>query len=116
MVPMKPRVLVTNTPDVLTDTTADFAFALLLAAARRVVEGHEHIHAGRWIKWSIDLLVGHDVHHKTLGIFGMGRIGQAVARRGRGFSMRVIYSDAVRVSEAIERELELEYVSKEQLL
>jgi glyoxylate reductase len=109
-------ILVTNTPDVLTDTTADFAFALLLAAARRVVEGHEHIQAGRWNEWAIDLLVGHDVHHKTLGIFGMGRIGQAVARRGRGFSMHVIYNDAARVPEAVELELQLEYVTKEQLL
>src|SRR5438309_10429969 len=65
-------ILVTNTPDVLTDTTADFAFALLLAAARRVVEGHQFVHAGEWRKWSIDLLVGQDVHHRTLGIFGMG--------------------------------------------
>src|ERR1700730_6240211 len=87
-------IMVTNTPDVLTDTTADFAFALLLAAARRVVEGHQHIHSGQWTKWSIDLLVGHDVHHRTLGIFGMGRIGQAMAQRARGFSMRVIYNDA----------------------
>ncbi len=109
-------ILVTNTPDVLTDTTADFAFALLLAAARRVVEGHHHIHAGEWIRWSIDLLVGHDVHHKTLGIFGMGRIGQAVARRARGFSMRVIYNDAMRAPEQVERELQLEFVPKEQLL
>lgn len=100
----------------LTDTTADFAFALLMAAARRVIEGHEHIHSGQWIRWSIDLLVGHDVHHKTLGIFGMGRIGQAMARRGRGFSMRVIYSDAARAPEAVERDLQLEFVSKEQLL
>jgi glyoxylate reductase len=109
-------ILVTNTPDVLTETTADFAFALLLAAARRVVEGHQFVHAGEWRKWSIDLLVGHDVHHRTLGIFGMGRIGQAVARRGRGFSMRILYNDAVRAPEAIERELQLEFVSKEQLL
>src|ERR1700704_4119402 len=97
-------ILVSNTPDVLTETTADFAFALLLAAARRVVEGHQFVHAGEWRKWSIDLLVGHDVHHRTLGIFGMGRIGQAVARRGRGFSMRILYHDAVRAPEAIERE------------
>ena len=109
-------ILVTNTPDVLTDTTADFAFTLLLAAARRVIEGHRYIHAGQWIRWGIDLLVGHDVHHKTLGIFGMGRIGQAMARRGRGFSMRVIYNDAVRAPEAVERELQLEFVPKEQLL
>jgi glyoxylate reductase len=109
-------ILVTNTPDVLTDTTADFAFALLMAAARRVVEGHLHIHSGNWTRWSIDLLVGHDVHHRTLGVFGMGRIGQAVARRARGFSMRVIYNDAARASDAIERELQLEFVPKEQLL
>ena len=109
-------IVVTNTPDVLTDTTADFAFALLLAAARRVVEGHHFIHDGEWNKWAIDLLVGHDVHHKTLGIFGMGRIGQAMARRGRGFSMRILYSDATRAPEAVEKELSLEYVSKEQLL
>ena len=109
-------ILVTNTPDVLTETTADFAFALLLAAARRVVEGHQFVHAGLWRKWRIDLLVGQDVHHRVLGIFGMGRIGQAVARRGRGFSMRVIYHDAVRAPEPIERELALEFVSKEQLL
>src|SRR5216684_627040 len=109
-------ILVTNTPDVLTETTADFAFALLLAAARRVVEGHQFVHAGQWRKWSIDLLVGHDVHHRTLGIFGMGRIGQAVARRGRGFSMRILYNDAVRAPESIEQELQLEFVSKEQLL
>jgi len=110
------RILVTNTPDVLTETTADFAFALLLAAARRVVEGHQFVHAGEWRKWSIDLLVGHDVHHKTLGIFGLGRIGQAMARRGRGFSMRVLYHDAVQAPEAIERELQAEFVSKERLL
>jgi glyoxylate reductase len=109
-------ILVTNTPDVLTETTADFAFALLLAAARRVVEGHQFVHAGEWRKWSIDLLVGQDVHHRTLGIFGMGRIGQAVARRGRGFSMRVLYHDAVRAPQTIEEELKLEFVSKEQLL
>src|SRR5689334_12463017 len=109
-------ILVTNTPDVLTDTTADFAFALLMAAARRVVEGHQFVHSGQWNKWRIDLLVGQDVHHRTLGIFGMGRIGQAVARRGRGFSMKIIYSDAMRAPESIERELQLQFVSKDQLL
>jgi glyoxylate reductase len=109
-------ILVTNTPDVLTETTADFAFALLLAAARRVVYADHYVHAGEWKKWSIDLLVGHDVHHKTLGIFGMGRIGQAVARRGRGFSMRILYNDAVRAPQPIESELGLEFVTKEQLL
>ena len=109
-------ILVTNTPDVLTDTTADLAFALLLAAARRIVEGHQFVHSGQWRRWTIDLLAGHDIHHKTLGIFGMGRIGQAVARRGRGFSMRVLYHDARRAEEALERDLGLEFVDKDRLL
>jgi len=109
-------ILVTNTPEVLTDTTADFAFALLMAAARRVVEGHRFVHSGEWTKWRIDLLVGQDVHHRTLGLFGMGRIGQAVARRGRGFQMRILYHDAVRAPEAMERELGAEYVTAERLL
>lgn len=109
-------ILVTNTPDVLTDTTADLAFALMLAAARRIVEGHHFVHSGKWTKWRIDLLVGRDVHHATLGIFGMGRIGQAVARRAAGFSMRVLYHDMRRAPEAVERELGLEYRSKEDLL
>jgi lactate dehydrogenase-like 2-hydroxyacid dehydrogenase len=110
------KILVTNTPDVLTDTTADFAFALLMAAARRVVEGHKFVHSGQWTKWRIDLLVGQDVHHRTLGIFGMGRIGQAVARRARGFDMRILYYDAVGAPEAVERELGAKFVSAEQLL
>ncbi len=109
-------ILVTNTPDVLTETTADFAFALLLATARRVVEAHQFLHSGQWKKWSIDLLVGHDVHHRTLGIFGMGRIGQSMARRARGFSMHVVYHDAMRAPETVERELQLEFVDKERLL
>lgn len=110
------KILVTNTPEVLTDTTADFAFALLMAAARRVVEGHQFVHSGKWTKWRIDLLVGQDIHHRTLGIFGMGRIGQAVARRGRGFSMRILYHDAVCAPESVERELGLEFVTAERLL
>jgi len=109
-------ILVTNTPDVLTETTADFAFALLLAAARRVVEGHQFVHAGRWRHWAIELLVGHDIHHATLGLFGMGRIGQAMARRARGFSMRILYHDAIRAPGQVEQELGLEYTSAEELL
>jgi lactate dehydrogenase-like 2-hydroxyacid dehydrogenase len=109
-------ILVTNTPDVLTDTTADFAFALLLAAARRVVEGHHYVHSGEWTKWRVDLLVGQDVHHRTLGIFGMGRIGQAVARRAAGFSMRILYHDTRRAPEGLEKELGLQPVSAEDLL
>jgi lactate dehydrogenase-like 2-hydroxyacid dehydrogenase len=110
------RILVTNTPDVLTETTADFAWALLMAAARRVVEGHAFVHSGAWKQWTIDLMVGEDIHHRTLGIFGMGRIGQAVARRARGFAMRVLYHDALRAEGDVERELGLEFVDKEQLL
>src|SRR5579862_2805806 len=109
-------ILVTHTPDVLTDTTADFAFALLLAAARRVVEGHHFVHSGQWTKWRVDLLVGQDVHHRTLGIFGMGRIGQAVARRAGGFSMRIIYHDAMRAPQAVEKELGLTLVTPDELL
>ena len=85
-------VLVTNTPDVLTDTTADMAFALLLAAARRVTEGERAVRAGEWGTWRPDWLLGHDVHGATLGIVGPGRIGRAVARRAHGFGMRVIYA------------------------
>jgi lactate dehydrogenase-like 2-hydroxyacid dehydrogenase len=109
-------ILVTNTPGVLTETTADMAFALLMSAARRIVEAHKFVHSGLWKRWTIDLLAGQDIHHRTLGIFGMGRIGQAVARRGRGFSMRVLYHDSVRASQELERELSLEYVDPERLL
>jgi lactate dehydrogenase-like 2-hydroxyacid dehydrogenase len=109
-------VMVTNTPGVLTDTTADFAFALMCAAARRVVEGHQFVHSGKWSRWSIDLLVGHDLHHATLGILGMGRIGQAMARRGLGFSMRVLYHDAQPMAKDLERELNAEFVSIDRVL
>jgi glyoxylate reductase len=85
-------ILVTNTPDVLTETTADFAFALLLAAARRVVEGDRFVRAGKWRAWTIDLLAGEDVHGRTLGIVGMGRIGSAMVRRALGFGMRIVYT------------------------
>jgi len=109
-------VLLTNTPEVLTETTADLAFALLLAAARRVAEADRFVRAGRFTEWKIDLLLGQDVHHATLGIFGMGRIGRALARRGGGFDMRLLYHDATRQPAEVERELRLEYVSKETLL
>lgn len=109
-------ILVSNTPDVLTETTADLAFALLLATARRLVEAHQYLHAGQWRKSAIDLMVGQDVHHRTLGIVGLGRIGQAVARRGRGFSMKILYHDAVRASREVETELAAEFVPLEQLL
>lgn len=112
----KKGILVTNTPDVLTETTADFAWALLMAAARRVVEGHAFVHSGQWKRWTIDLLAGQDVWGKTLGIFGLGRIGQAVARRGRGFGMRILYHDAQRAPEAVEQELGARFVEKDELL
>jgi glyoxylate reductase len=109
-------ILISNTPDVLTETTADFAFTLLMAAARRVVEAHRFVHSGQWRRWTIDLLVGHDVWQRTIGIFGMGRIGQAMARRAHGFSMRILYHDAQRAPEAVERELGLEFATREELL
>ena len=108
-------ILVTNTPDVLTETTADFAFALLLATARRVVEGHHYVHSGKWRRWSIDLLAGRDVFGRTLGLLGLGRIGRAVARRARGFSMRILYSGTSPAPEAVERDLCAEYVPADRL-
>jgi lactate dehydrogenase-like 2-hydroxyacid dehydrogenase len=87
------RIPVGNTPDVLTDATADMAFALLLASARRLVEGVEYVKAGKWKTWDLSLLLGADLVGRTLGIIGFGRIGKAVARRARGFGLRVIYCD-----------------------
>ena len=110
------RIVVTNTPEVVTEATADFAFALLLAVARRVAEGDRYVRESRWQKWQWGLLWGADVHHKTLGLYGFGRIGQAMARRARGFSMRVLYHARRRVPEALERELEAQYVDRETLL
>ena len=109
-------VIVTNTPGVLTDTTADLAFALILGAGRRLGESERYLRAGRFRQWRIDLLTGWDIWGSTLGVLGMGRIGQAVARRGRGFNMRVLYYDPFRQSEDRERELGIEYVSKDELL
>jgi len=109
-------VIVTNTPGVLTNTTADLAFALILGAGRRIGESERYLRAGRYRQWRIDLLTGWDVWGATLGIFGMGRIGQAVARRGRGFDMRVLYHDPFRLSEDAERELGIEFAHKEEVL
>ncbi|GKS92717.1 D-glycerate dehydrogenase [Acidovorax sp. SUPP2539] len=107
----------TNTPDVLTETTADFGFALLMATARRMTESEHYLRAGQWTKWSYDMFAGSDVHGSTLGILGMGRIGQGIARRGaHGFGMRVIYHNRSRLSPALEGECGARYVSKEELL
>lgn len=111
----KRGVMASNTPGVLTDTTADFAFTLLMAAARRIREGHEFVHAGKWETWGPLLLMGQDIHHATLGLIGLGRIGTEMARRGQGFSMRVIYNDVVR-REDLEQELGLEYADFETVL
>ncbi len=109
-------VVVTNTPDVLTETTADFAWALLMAAARKVLDADRYVRSGEWKSWRWDLLWGLDVHGKTIGVLGFGRIGRAVARRARGFGMRVLYHDAVRATHDAERELEATYVDKATLL
>jgi glyoxylate reductase len=98
-------VVVTNTPDVLTETTADFAWALLMAAARRIVEADHYARSGQWTTWKWDLLWGADIHGQTLGVVGFGRIGRAVARRARGFGMRVLYCDTIRADAAAEQEL-----------
>jgi len=108
-------VMASNTPGVLTDTTADFAFTLLMAASRRIRESHEFVHAGKWETWGPLLLMGQDIHHATLGLIGLGRIGTEMARRGQGFSMRVIYNDVVR-REDLEQELGLEYADFDTVL
>jgi len=110
------RIVVTNTPGVLTDTTADLAFALLMAVARRVVECDRFVREGRWQHWEFGMLWGADVHHKTLGIYGFGRIGQAMARRGAGFGMRILYHSRRRAPDQLERESGARFVDRETLL
>ena len=110
-------VLATNAPDVLTETTADFGFALLMATARRVTESEHFLRAGKWDRWSYDLFAGTDVHGSTLGILGMGRIGQGIARRGaHGFGMNVIYHNRSRLAPALEAACKARYVDKDELL
>jgi lactate dehydrogenase-like 2-hydroxyacid dehydrogenase len=110
-------ILATNTPGVLDETTADTAWALLMAAARRITEAERWLRAGNWKEgWKHDRLLGQDVHHATLGIIGMGRIGQAIARRARGFSMRVLYHNRNRAPKAVEKALGAKYASLEKLL
>jgi D-3-phosphoglycerate dehydrogenase len=110
------RILVTNTPDVLTEATADLSFALLMAVARRIVESDRYVREGRWHCWQWAYLWGADLYRKTLGVYGLGRIGKAVARRSRGFAMRVLYYDILRPTAALERELGAEFVDRETLL
>jgi len=110
-------ILATNTPGVLDDTTADLGFALLLAAARRVAEGDRYVRAGRWGgPWRNDLLNGFDVHHATLGIIGMGRIGRTVARRGRGFDMKILYCNRTRAPLDVEQALGARLCTLDELL
>lgn len=111
------RVLVSNAPDVLTETTADLGFALMMAAARRVGESERFLRRGEWTRWSVEMFAGADVHGAALGILGMGRIGQAIARRGAlGFGMSVIYHNRSRLDAAVESQLQARYVGKEELL
>jgi glyoxylate reductase len=107
------KVAVTNTPGVLDETTADFAWALLMAVARRLIEGDRMARSGAWTKWNLDQLCGTDVWGKTLGIIGLGRIGRAVARRASGFRMRIIYNSTTRAALEIEKDLNAEFVSRD---
>lgn len=107
----------TNTPDVLTETTADFGFALLMATARRVTESEHFLRAGLWTQWRYDMFAGAEVHGSRLGIIGMGRIGQGIARRGaHGFGMEVVYHNRSRLGPQLEVECKARYVTKEELL
>lgn len=110
------KIAVTNTPGVLTETTADLAWSLLMCAARRINESERYLREGKWNAWGPQLFLGVDVHGKTLGIFGMGRIGQAMARRAQGFAMRVLYTDAQRLLPETEKELAVAFVDKATLL
>ena len=110
------KIAVSNTPGVLDETTADFAWTLLLAVARRLIEGDALARSGEWRGWNLDQLCGADVWGKTLGILGLGRIGRAVARRSRGFNMRVIYNDAAPAPPSVEKELGAEFLERDQVL
>lgn len=112
----KAKVMATNTPAVLDDTTADFTWALILATARRLTEAESYLRSGWWDGWKLKQFLGLDVHHATLGILGLGRIGQAVARRAAGFEMKVIYHDVRRASPDVEQACRASFVAKEVLL
>lgn len=109
-------ILVTNTPDVLTETTADFGFALMMAAARRITEAERWLREGQWRQWSFESMLGGDIHGATLGILGMGRIGQGIARRAAGFRMRVLYHNRSRLPADVERECNAGYADFDTLL
>lgn len=111
----KRGIIVANTPDVLTETTADLTFALLMATARRIVEAAEYIKEGKWESWSPYLLAGHDIYSKTIGIVGMGKIGEAVARRAKGFGMEILYHNRSRKMDA-ETEMGAQYTSLDELV
>jgi gluconate 2-dehydrogenase len=109
-------IMVTNTPGVLDDSTADFTWALILATARRVVESDGHLRAGKWKGWFLKQFLGTDVHHATLGILGFGRIGRKVARRALGFDMTVLYYSNHAADHAVERDCKATFVNKDELL
>lgn len=110
------NIIVTNTPGILTETTADFAFTLLLATARRVAEADRYVRAGRWkVPWALDMMLGQDVNQRTLGIIGLGRIGRAVARRAKGFDMKLLYFDMTKAPDQ-EKELGIQAVPLDRLL
>jgi gluconate 2-dehydrogenase len=112
----KAKVMATNTPGVLDDTTGDFTWTLILATARRLTEAEAYLRDGQWVGWKLKQFLGLDVHHATLGIFGLGRIGQVVARRATGFEMNVIYHDVRRAALEIEQACRASFVSKDELL
>ena len=110
------KIAVTNTPGVLTDTTADLTLALILGVARRLVEADTYTRSGKYEGWAPLLFLGADVHHKTLGLMGFGRIGYAVAKRARGFDLRVLYHDTRRADPELERQIQAQYVDRDTLL
>ena len=110
------KIAATNTPEVLTDTTADLTFALILGVARRVAEADRFVRAGKWMGWKPDLLLGSDVHGKTLGIIGLGRIGTAMAQRALGFNMEILYTDVRPLDRSVEERYRAKYVSMKELL
>jgi len=109
-------IVASNTPDVLTETTADFGFALLMATARRITEAERWLREGQWRQWSFSTMLGADLHGSTLGILGMGRIGQGIARRAAGFRMRVLYHNRSRLPGDVERDCNAGYVGFDELL